>query len=149
MSNTTPLSQEEYEQLKGFLGYFADTFMGAAAIDEEKRPVAFLQKLEQRSLTQAKRGLMMAIHDCLEVSSDWTPQKIAHVEEQLKARGLPSLIGLRKKYSKKYLAILKRGVIKTQEEYFMMKGVLDSSAIEAGAGETATLSKMVEEYEHR
>ncbi len=92
---------------------------------------------------------MMAISDFVEMSSDWTPEQVAAADKRFLENGVPSLSEIRAKYSKKYLQILKRGQIKSLQEYYLVKGVLDGGGIEPGAGEGEKLASMLASYELR
>jgi hypothetical protein len=54
---------------------------------------------------------------------------------------------IRKEFSKEYRKILKRGSIKTLEEYYLVKGIVDGGAIEVDASERANLFSMLGVFE--
>jgi hypothetical protein len=147
MNKQKPLP-EDYENLKKFLGFYLDWFLPKAGKPED-HPLIFIAEVEKKSRANARRGLMMAISDFVEMSSDWTPEQVAAADKRFLENGVPSLSEIRAKYSKKYLQILKRGQIKSLQEYYLVKGVLDGGGIEPGAGEGEKLASMLASYELR
>jgi hypothetical protein len=143
------LSDDEYERLKRFMGLFYDWFEAKPHHPPEIHPVAVLEGFEKKSRAQAKRGLRMAINDCIEVSSDWGPERVAEADRRLLEHGTLSLSQIRAGYSKKYLKILVRGSIKSLKEYYLLKGILDGGGIEPGAGESEKIASMLADYEPR
>lgn len=143
------MSEEEFEGLKKFLGFFYEWFEAKPQHPPEIHPLVVMAGLEQKSRSQARRGLEMAINDCVEVSSHWTPELVAVANERFVLNGAPSLSQVRAKYSRKYLQVLKRGDIKSLKEYYLVKGVLDGGGIEPGAGESEKLAAMLADYERR
>src|SRR5690606_632591 len=123
MSNKK-LSPDDYEKLKGFMGLYVDWFFPKVG-KPENHPLIFIADLEKESLANAKRGLQMAINDIVESSSGWRPEQVAEADEKFAAHGVFTLSQVRRSYSKKYLQILKRGVIRTEPEYYLLKGILD------------------------
>jgi hypothetical protein len=76
------LPDNEYERLKKFMGLFYEWFGAKAHHSPEIHPVAVLEGFEKKSRSQAKRGLEMAINDCIEVSSDWSPERVAVADKR-------------------------------------------------------------------
>lgn len=143
------MSEEEFEGLKKFLGFFYEWFEAKPQHPPEIHPLVVMAELEQKSRSQARRGLEMAINDCVEVSSHWAPELVAVANERFVLNGAPSLSQVRAKYSRKNLQVLKRGDIKSLNEYYLVKGVLDGGGIEPGAGESGKLAAMLADYERR
>jgi hypothetical protein len=140
---------EEYERLKKFMGLFYEWFEAKPQHPSEIHPVAVLEVLEKKSRAQAKRGLEMAINDCVEVSSSWSPELVESADKRFFEQDSPSLSQVRAKYSRKCLQVLKRGKIASMTEYYLVKGILDGGGIEPGAGEDETLASMLADYERR
>lgn len=143
------MSEEEFEGLKKFLGFFYEWFEAKPHHPPEVHPLVVMAELERKSRSQARRGLEMAINDCVEVSSQWAPELVAVANERFVLNGAPSLSQVRAKYSRKYLQVLKRGEIKSLKEYYLVKGALDGGGIEPGAGEAEKLAAMLADYERR
>lgn len=143
------MTEEEYERLKKFMGLFYEWFEAKPHHPPEIHPLVVMKGLEKKSRSQAKRGLEMAINDCVELSSEWSPEVIALADKRFLLSGAPSLSQVRARYSRKYLQVLKRGNIKSLKEYYLVKGILDGGGIEPGAGEAEKLAAMLADYEGR
>jgi hypothetical protein len=141
------LSDDEYQGLKKFMGLFYEWFEAKPNHPPEIHPVTVLEGFEKKSISQAKRGLVMAINDCIEVSVDWNAERVAAVDKELLKSGAPSLSMVRSKYSKQYIKVLRRGALKSLEEYYLVKGILDGGGLLPGAGEADQLSAMMASFE--
>jgi hypothetical protein len=64
-------------------------------------------------------------------------------------RSSSTLSEVRRRCSKKYLQILKRGAIRSETEYYLVKGIVDGGGIEPGAKESIQLQSMLNDYEVR
>lgn len=149
MNKMPSMSEEEFEGLKKFLGFFYEWFEAKPSHPPEIHPLVVMEGLERQSISKARRGLEMAINDCVEASSQWDPELVAAANERFVLNGAPSLSQVRAKYSRKYLRVLKRERINSLMEYHFVKGVLDGGGIEPGAGEAEKLAAMLADYERR
>jgi len=143
------MTEAEYEGLKRFMSLFYEWFNAKPSHRPESHPLAVLEKLEKKSRSQAKRGLEMAINDCIEDSSEWGPEVVALADKRFTLNSAPSLSEVRAKYSRKYLHVLKRGSVRSLNEYYLVKGIVDGGGIELGAGEAEKLAAMLTDYETR
>lgn len=141
------LSDDEYERLKKFLGLFYDWFEAKPNHPPEIHPLKVAEGIERQSRSQAKRGLVMAIGDFAEMSTEWSPERVADADKRFMASGAPTLTMVRAKYSRTYKKILKRGFLKSLEEYYLIKGILDGGGLMPGAGEADQLSSMMVRFE--
>lgn len=139
----------EYEGLKKFMGLFYELCMANPSHRPESHPLLVLERLEKQSRLQAKRGLEMAINDCVEYSNEWSPDIVAMADKLFVLNGAPSLTEVRAKYSRRYLQVLKRGSIQSLIEYYLLKGMVDGGGIEPDAEEAEKLAAMLTEYEMR
>ncbi|WP_148301160.1 hypothetical protein [Methylobacillus glycogenes] len=92
----------EYEGLKKFMGLFYEFCMVKPSHRPESHPLIVLERLEKQSRLQAKRGLEMAINDCIEYSNEWNPDIVAMADKLFVLNGAPSLTEVRAKYSRRY-----------------------------------------------
>lgn len=143
------LSDTDYERLKQFFVRYVDWFVAIKSDRPEDQPLAFLARIEKTSVADAKRGLQMAINDVVEATTTWTPEQVAQADAKFAAEGTFTLSELRRRYSKKYMQILKRGVIRNETEYYLVKGIIDGGGIEPGATEGPQLQAMLDAYEAR
>ena len=147
VTNMPALPDDVYGRLKKFMGFFYEWFEAKPHHPPEIHPLVVMEGLEKKSPSKARRGLEMAINDCVEVSSDWSPEQVAAADKRFLENGALSLSQVRAKYSKRYLQVLRRGHIKSPQEYYLVKGILDGGSLEPGAGEAEKLSAMLVSYE--
>lgn len=144
MSNPK-LSAEAYEKLKTFMGLYVDWFFPKVG-KPENHPSIFIANLEKESMANARRGVQMAINDMVENSSGWTAGQVAEADARFAAQGTFTLSEIRRSYSKKYAQILKRGLIKSEAEYYLVKGVRDGCS-DIDALESQQLEDLLAAYE--
>jgi hypothetical protein len=94
----------------------------------------------------AMRGLHMAINDCVEESFHLDHNEVERLDTELQARGIVTLSELRRRYSKGYARIKKRGQIKNENEYYLVRNVFGDPT-EKSPEECQLLEKMINEYE--
>jgi hypothetical protein len=141
------MSFEDYEKLKVFMGRFADWYWMRPDMPPEVHPLFVLEGFEKTSLANAKKGLQTAINDMVEDTAGWAPEQVAAADAKFTAAGTFTLSEIRRRYSKKYLQILKRGVIRSETEYYLVKGIVDGGGIEPGATESTQLQAMLNDFE--
>lgn len=148
---TNKLSDEDYARLKTFFMCYLDWFIPdeQKSHDPEDQPLAFLGRLEDTSLTNAKRGLQMAINDMVEATSDWTQQQVAEADARFASADTFTLSEVRCRYSNAFDKIMKRGVIRSEAEYYMIKGVFDGGTHNAGNSEREKIERMLSAFEAR
>lgn len=146
MSNDK-LSDAAYQRLKVFLGSFFDWYNARPDMPAEIHPLFVAQGIERKSMRNAKQGLQQALNDIVEDTSNWTPEAVAAADARFAAAGTFTLSEVRRRYSKKYLQILKRGVIRSETEYYLLKGIRDGGGIEPGATEGQQIEALMAAFE--
>jgi hypothetical protein len=136
---------DDYEARKRFLGWFAENHLGVVPGDP-KHPLKALARIEASSRSNARKGLDMAINDCVEVAQGLSPAQLRAADEALTAMNLPTLSSLRLKRNRHLKAVLKRGSISTEIEYHAIKDLADGTIPE---DERAQLWSLLEEFEER
>lgn len=121
------MSDPEYKQFKKSMEVLVPLLFRDITLPPEKRPLALLESLEKTSPASAKKGLEMAMSDILEMTGHWSAAAIAQLDLALQSAGAPSVAELRLRFSKKLAAIIKRGVIRNQPEYELVKSVLNGA----------------------
>lgn len=144
-------SPSAYEKLKIFFVCYVDWFVpvGEKSQNPEDQPIAFLENLEKKSTSDAKRGLQMAVNDVVEMTADWSPQKVAEADAKFSSRGAFTLSEVRRRYSRRYLQILRRGSIKSDLEYYFLKGIDDSGELPTLSDESEKIGAMLADYEEK
>jgi len=138
-------SELEYAKMKDFLSFFAERYLEAEGLSPEKRPIASLEALEKKSRKMAFNGLRQAINDCVEMSFHFDHLEVEKLDSQLRSRGIVTLSELRRRYSKGYAKIVKRGQIKSETEYYLVRNVLDDPT-EKAPGERELLERLIASY---
>src|SRR5690349_6840476 len=136
----------EYVELKEFLSFYADAYLDVVDLPPEMRPLAKLAALEKKSAKAALSGLRQAINDCIEMSFHLGSDEVTKLDEQLRKRGIVTLSELRRRYSRKYATIVKRGRIKSDTEYYLIRNVL-SDPTSKTTDERELLENLIADYE--
>ena len=138
---------DDYQLLKVFLDRQFEWYAPKYPTTLLGLPSQFLENIEKTSLANAKKGLTMALNDIAEDSANWTPEQIAAADARFLAAGTFTLSEVRRRYSKNYLQILKRGVIRSETEYYLLKGIRDGDGMEAGATEAQRIEALMAAFE--
>jgi hypothetical protein len=138
----------EYAKMKDFLSFYAERYLKGEGLPLEKHPIASLaslEALEKKSMKMAFNGLRQAINDCVEMSFHFDHAEVEKLDSQLRSRGIVTLSELRRRYSKGYAKIMRRGQIKNETEYYLVRNVLDDPT-EKTPEERELLEKMLSQY---
>jgi hypothetical protein len=138
-------AEPEYEKMKEFLSFYAERYLQVSGLPPEKQPIASLETLEKKSMRMAFNGLRQTINDCVEMSFRFDHAEVEKLDSELRSRGIVTLSELRRRYSRDYAKIVKRGQIKSETEYYLVRNVLDDPT-EKAPEERALLEKLLSEY---
>lgn len=133
----------EFEELRSFLGYFVDHTAGP--MPPEIHPLNVLEDLQRLAPKRVREGLRMAINDCIETTAAWPVEKIAAFDAELSANGLLTLSTIRRRFSKRLHSILKRGLIRTEVEYYLVRGAIEDPTMTAD--EASTMHNLLTAFE--
>jgi hypothetical protein len=136
----------DYATMKAFLAFYTERYANLERLPPEAWPIACLERLEGMGKTMAVKGLRLAINDYLDQSLIFDHKEVERLDSELRARGIVTLSELRRHHSKAYARIMKRGRIKNDTEFYLVRNVLDDPA-EKTAEERALLEKLVFGYE--
>lgn len=136
---------DDYEARKRFLGWFAEKYLHVSPTDPN-HPLKAAARIEAVSMSNAHKGLDMALNDCVEVAQGFRPDQVRAADEELAGMGLPTLSALRLKRSRHLRAVLKRGTIRTEVEYYALKDLAEGAMPEA---ERSQLWRLLEEFEEK
>lgn len=101
---------------------------------------------EAGSPSRARSGILMAINDCLEASSDFRGVELQALDQELAALSLPSLSALRGRFWKRVAAAIKRGTIRNDTEYYAIRNVVETPPFEP---QSKTIWAMLAAYEEQ
>src|ERR1700710_1606925 len=90
----------EYATMKAFLAFYADRYFDLGTLPPEKRPIACLEILEKMGAGTARRGLRMAINDCVERSATLDRLEVEKLDSEFRERDIVTLSELRRRYSR-------------------------------------------------
>jgi hypothetical protein len=135
------------EELKAFVGFFFDRYMARGPVVAKLHPLNALKSIAVSAPKKALTGLRMATNDCVEAASPWTPAQVREADAALRAQNIVTLSELRRRFSRQFAAVLKRGKIANEPEYYLVQSVLSDAT--APPDRATLLSRLVAEYEAR
>ena len=139
-------SELAYAKMKEFLSFYAERYLKADGLSLDRQPIASLEALEKKSMKLAANGLRQAINDCVEMSLHFDHTEVEKLDSQLRNRGIVTLSELRRQYSKSYAKIMRRGQIKSEIEYYLVRNVLYDPTKKAPE-ERKLLEELISNYE--
>ena len=149
-SNASKITADNYHSLKKFLNCFFEWYFPDYFLSSSVTPVEFLEDIEKTSLSNARRGLQMAINDIVEiVSREWNVAQILEADKRLAAAGMITLSELQLRYTQKCAKIFKSGIINNEVEYYVVKNAIDDGSVELGTPEGGKLQAMLSAYDDR
>ncbi|WP_440224861.1 hypothetical protein ACQQ2N_06380 [Dokdonella sp. MW10] len=141
-----------YEALKRFFVHWVmhvspSPFHDAA---HPHHPVNMLAMIERKaSFSQALSGLRQAVNDSLEAAEDWTADRIRAADASLAGVGAPTLTELLVSRSKTTRAILRRGHLRSEAEYYLVSAVVADMNSSRPADELERMGEMLSAFEAR
>ena len=113
----------------------------------EANPVNVLNSWETQSRSIARRGLQAGLNDCLSTVSHYPKEIFEDIDSELERNGLPNLYTLAGFVQKTVRQVLKTGKIKTIDQYYIIKEVLDDTFSEISAEERQSLFNCLTNFE--
>ena len=141
-----PSVREELLELKSF----AMAVMSTAGTKTEEavlEPCTELDESELRAPKTSLKGWRMAVNDCIEMSSHWSIERVIAMDAALRKAGIVTLSEIRRRYSTRLAAILKRGTIRGEVEYYLAAGLVADTASDLSAEERFKLQALVSQFE--
>ncbi|MDA8523440.1 hypothetical protein [Acidovorax sp. NCPPB 4044] len=143
------MTNDDYRTLKIFIDKHFEWYAKKYPTTPAGLPSEFLEQIERKSAANAKAGLQMAIDDIVEETAEWQPVEVADADARFLAAGTFTLSEVRRRYSKKYLQLLKCGEIRSETEYYLLKGISAGGSIEPGAAENKQIEEMLAAFEEK
>jgi hypothetical protein len=140
-------SNQEYADLKAFLDFYSARYLGALALPPDLRPIAGLEMLEDKSYRAANEGLKQAINDIIEQTRRMDLVEVMRIDAELRRNSLLTLSELRRRFGSEYKSILKRNVIRSEPEYYLVKGILCDAPDILSDDEKRVLLHLAEQFE--
>ena len=120
------VTADNYDGLKRFALWLFDRLNAGREIEPRSHPRLAMEALEGRSMAIARKGVAMMVGDLIEQTYDMNADGIASVDAALCAQGLPTLSEVKAQFSKKISAIMKRGKVRTDDEYYSLRNVVEA-----------------------
>jgi hypothetical protein len=148
----SPERVADYERLFAALLALMESLiaLGHLPPDSLERTRESALRIRQLGFSHAYQGLRQAIGDMLDMTRELPPSEVAQVEVVLQRRGTTSLSALRREFWQIATKVLKRGSIRTEEEYYRLVERLndvDDPDLQGELREQA--SRIIGEYETR
>ena len=150
--SVSPETQREYDQLKCFLIHWEThlTPNRVFEINHPYSPINMLAGFERKfGVSRALIGLKQAVNDVLETCEDFSPQQIAAADSSLAKSGASTITQLWQGRSRQYRAILRRGHLRSDTEYYLASSILADTASQVPSSERIALDDMVASYESK
>lgn len=138
-----------HEQLLELKSFAVAVMTSADTIGEELAlaPCADLDESELRAPKTAIKGWRMAVNDCIEMSNHWSAARVISMDTALRSAGIVTLSEVRRRYSTRLAAILKRGRIRGEGEYHLLAALVADTASSLSAEERENLQALVLAFE--
>jgi hypothetical protein len=138
---------DDYLELKSFFEAFSAKYFPKNNLPADRQPLVLLLALEKKGRTFALRQLRQMVADCVEMSRALPEEEVQRFDAQLASRGIPGLAAMRVMYSKQYRRILKRGEIRSEDEYRLVQVIAYGAEDSADEDELALVTKLLRTYE--
>ncbi|MEM9234203.1 MAG: hypothetical protein AAGA69_08195 [Pseudomonadota bacterium] len=110
---------------------FTQQLISQGLLKPEDAPLECARRGRDESpLSASLSGLKQAINDCIEQSSDLLPYERDQLNAELISAGFPSLLELSSRNIGKLRDALKRGTIRSEEEYYLAAELLSQVDLE-------------------
>jgi hypothetical protein len=116
-----------YEPEKLFILVYYDLFLKRPTSPPEAHPLEVMKSFEQEGVATLRRSIRTTMMDI--VSQSLRPEELQRLTPALIQCGAPSLAQMRRKYLKRYTTILQTGLLKNDDEFHMLKNMLDDPDI--------------------
>jgi hypothetical protein len=118
-----------YEDLKRFLKVYTETMFDLYSYPEEDRPMSVLAEFERQSPALGRKALRISVADAVSNLRDLSAPELESLSAALAAANAPSVASVRALVSKKLGPVIKRGVLRNEEEFYLVKDLLDSPSL--------------------
>lgn len=143
----SPERELEYAELSAFVSAWATDFFGIDPASEMHPSNALVRIAAAEGKSKALAGLRQAANDAVESSRTLTPAQASAFDARLRLAGIVTLSEMRRRHSRQYKSILKLGEIRSEMEYYLVKGVLASCVDALGPADQAALASMLLAFE--
>jgi CBS-domain-containing membrane protein len=139
--------EREYSELLSFVSVFATHVWNVDAADPVHPANVAEHIAATRGKAQALVGARQAANDAIESLQSFTQQRLAVLDARLHQAGSVTLAEMCRRYSWQYKTVLRRGSIRNDTEFYLVKGILDSCTESLSQDEQAALSSLLLAFE--
>lgn len=139
----SPERQREFDELRIYVECIAPHIFSHGSGNSPSITDALEAIIIKFGKSKALVGLRQAVNDTIEATSHYSQKQISELDTLLSEKGAPTLSQMRHCYSASYKKILKRGVIKSDTEYYLVNGILIDQGLHLSETERASLENMV------
>lgn len=119
----------DYDQSKLFYQVVVGVIFEPRHIEGDANPIRVLGRMEKEGRALAAKGLRLGISDAISQLRDERPEALSALSAKLEEPGAPSLEMIRAFLSKKWAAIVKRGSIETDEQFYLVRELVDDPGL--------------------
>lgn len=145
----TPEREREFEELLAYVGHFATVVWKVDAAAEIHPAKTIQRAVEQFGKSKVLAGLRQAANDTIEDTNNWSLEAMSDADAAFRSAGIVTVSEITRRYSANYRRIIKRGVIRSDTEYYLIHGVLIDQGNAVSGDERAHLQQLTEAYEAR
>jgi len=138
------IDPSEYARLRSWFSHMVPKVFPSDLLTPDTHPIAVLDRMAVKIPAKARSGLGMAIGDVVEFTSNWPASDVTACDRELSQLSLPTLSEVRARFSKLVQRIVRRGQIKSDEEFYALR-----NAVEQQGADSAGLWPLLEAYEAR
>jgi hypothetical protein len=120
--------------------------IGPAIDQREARERKAHYSRPEKERIRGAAGTKVAINDLLSQSRHFTDSERAAIDARLSARKLPSLRSLEVGFKRAHVRILKRGIIRNEEEYYLVQEILADQEFAVTEADRMALEAIVQKY---
>jgi hypothetical protein len=122
---------------------YGTSVAGTAAFERSTE----LTDVEIRAPKTHLKGYRMAVNDCIEMTGHWSAERVGNLDAALRNAGIITLSEVRRRYSFRYAAILKRGNIRNEVEYYQVSALVSDMSTQLPEEERMKLQAMIDSFE--
>lgn len=120
------MNPDNYEKLRLWLGHMVTQAMPDIEAGSEIDPVQVLDGIADKAPAKARLGLALAVGDIVEMTNDWSGDRVGLVDRELQEAELPTLSEVRVTFGKAVNRVLRRGSIKSDAEYYLVRNAAET-----------------------
>lgn len=139
-----PDQSREDEAHLDFVAWWATRIWGFN-LEHSAHPVNAYRGMQEAgfSASQLRSGLKQAVRDCVTSAADLPLSKVEEIDRELRAANLPTLTSLRAKFTRALAAILKKGCLRSESDYYLAVNLLEDEAACIPLEERRVLEEMI------